>query len=173
MRSGSPMDLERMYRISLRMPGVAMSLGPDKASTLPMFHNLTRCGTVSLFSGCGKKTNWHQCLEPLRHHRQRKPRSGWLCLRDLLSFCMTVRAALWKGTNPPSSASASKPIRLGLAATKQLMVTVLEAFPQAKDTCYELIWCRCKASCRGRCKCVKANLACTGLCNCGGNCQQP
>ena len=37
---------------------VAMSLGPDKASTLPMFHNLTRCDTVSLFSGCGKKTEW-------------------------------------------------------------------------------------------------------------------
>jgi len=48
----------RMYRISLRMPGVAMSSGPDKASTLPMFHTLTRCDTVSLFSGCGKKTEW-------------------------------------------------------------------------------------------------------------------
>ena len=47
------------------------------------------------------------------------------------------------------------------------------ALPQAKDTCYELIRCGCKASCRGRCKCMKANLACTGLCNCGGNCQQP
>lgn len=42
--------------------------------------------------------------------------------------------------------------------------------PQAKDTCYELIHCSCKKGCKGRCKCVKANLDCTGLCNCGGNC---
>ena len=41
---------------------------------------------------------------------------------------------------------------------------------QAKDTCYELIPCGCKTACRGRCKCMKANLVCTGLCKCGGNC---
>lgn len=44
--------------------------------------------------------------------------------------------------------------------------------PQAKDSCYELIQCGCKKGCRGRCKCLKANLQCTALCNCGGNCQQ-
>ena len=43
---------------------------------------------------------------------------------------------------------------------------------QAKDTCYELIYCGCKTACRGRCKCMKANMVCTGLCKCGGNCQQ-
>ena len=43
---------------------------------------------------------------------------------------------------------------------------------QAKDTCYELIHCGYKTACRGRCKCMKANLVCTGLCKCGGNCQQ-
>ena len=42
--------------------------------------------------------------------------------------------------------------------------------PQMKDTYYELIHCSCKTECTGRCKCVKASLACTGLCNCGGNC---
>ena len=41
---------------------------------------------------------------------------------------------------------------------------------QAKDSCYELIHCSCKKGCKGRCKCVKANLECTGLCNCGGHC---
>ena len=41
---------------------------------------------------------------------------------------------------------------------------------QMKDTCYELIPCSCKTACTGRCKCVKASLACTALCNCGGNC---
>ena len=41
---------------------------------------------------------------------------------------------------------------------------------QAKESCYELIHCGCKAGCRRHCKCQKANLTCTGLCNCGGNC---
>ena len=49
MNSGSPMDLERMYRISLHL-----SLGPDRASTLPMYHALTECDTVSIFGGRGK-----------------------------------------------------------------------------------------------------------------------
>lgn len=44
--------------------------------------------------------------------------------------------------------------------------------PQAKDTCYELIHCGCRKDCRGRCKCLKANLDSTGLCNCGGNCKR-
>lgn len=42
---------------------------------------------------------------------------------------------------------------------------------QAKDSCYELIHCGCKKGCKGRCKCLKANLDCTALCNCGGQCQ--
>lgn len=41
---------------------------------------------------------------------------------------------------------------------------------QAKDSLYQLISCGCKVACRGRCKCRKANLLCTGLCNCGGHC---
>ena len=41
---------------------------------------------------------------------------------------------------------------------------------QAKESCYELIRCGCKAGCRGRCKCQKNNLICTGSCKCGGNC---
>lgn len=43
---------------------------------------------------------------------------------------------------------------------------------QAQDICYELIRCGCKKGCKGQCKCVKANLSCTALCNCGGNCHQ-
>ena len=35
---------------------IAMSLGPDKASTLPMFHAPNGCDSVSSFRGCGKKT---------------------------------------------------------------------------------------------------------------------
>ena len=37
---------------------VASSLGPSKASTLPMFHALTGSNTVSFFRNRGKKSAW-------------------------------------------------------------------------------------------------------------------
>lgn len=49
---------------------------------------------------------------------------------------------------------------------------VWTTLPQAQDSCYELIRCGCKQGCRGRCTCLKANLQCTGLCFCGGDCSQ-
>jgi len=44
--------------------------------------------------------------------------------------------------------------------------------PEASKACRELIKCNCKASCRGRCKCFKANLPCTQLCYCSGKCDK-
>ena len=43
--------------------------------------------------------------------------------------------------------------------------------PEAAKSCYELISCGCKKGYRGRCKCKKAALKCTGLCYCEGECQ--
>ena len=40
--------------------------------------------------------------------------------------------------------------------------------PEASKVCYELISCKCKKGCAGRCKCKKAALKCTGLCMCEG-----
>ena len=40
----------------------------------------------------------------------------------------------------------------------------------AQDACKELIKCGCKQGCRGRCSCRKANLPCTALCFCSGDC---
>lgn len=62
------------------------------------------------------------------------------------------------------------PSKWGWKLENSRWVPYWTALPQAKDSCYELIRCGCKVGCRGRCKCLKANLACTGLCNCGGNC---
>ena len=42
--------------------------------------------------------------------------------------------------------------------------------PQVSLVLSELINCKCKKGCTGRCKCVKANLACTALCGCDGEC---
>ncbi|KAK3857509.1 hypothetical protein Pcinc_036238 [Petrolisthes cinctipes] len=43
--------------------------------------------------------------------------------------------------------------------------------PEALKICFELVLCGCKKGCRKCCKCKKANLQCTGLCACKGECQ--
>ncbi len=42
--------------------------------------------------------------------------------------------------------------------------------PEASKGCRELIKCGCKKQCCGRCQCRKANLKCTQLCFCEGQC---
>jgi len=42
--------------------------------------------------------------------------------------------------------------------------------PQLSQSCRQLIHCSCKKGCTSRCKCAKANLACTALCQCDGEC---
>ena len=46
--------------------------------------------------------------------------------------------------------------------------------PDASKSCQELTKCGCKSeiSCKERCKCVKASLKCTALCNCRGDCER-
>ena len=45
---------------------------------------------------------------------------------------------------------------------------------EASRAIRELVRCRCKPEkgCRGRCKCVKAELKCTELCLCNGDCER-
>ena len=40
--------------------------------------------------------------------------------------------------------------------------------PEVSLICSELIHCGCKKGCVGNCKCLKSNLVCTALCQCGG-----
>ena len=40
--------------------------------------------------------------------------------------------------------------------------------PEASQACKELINCGCKTKCGSHCKCQKADLSCTELCNCDG-----
>ena len=42
--------------------------------------------------------------------------------------------------------------------------------PEAAKVCTELIHCGCKKGCTARCKCLRADLACTPLCSCDGDC---
>ena len=42
--------------------------------------------------------------------------------------------------------------------------------PEAAKICTELIHCGCKKGCAARCKCFRADFACTPLCICDGDC---
>ena len=46
--------------------------------------------------------------------------------------------------------------------------------PEASKSCQQLFKCKCNLykGCSGRCKCLKANLKCTALCKCAGECEQ-
>ena len=43
--------------------------------------------------------------------------------------------------------------------------------PTASEACSELLKCGCKTGYTKRCRCKKANLACTSLCKCDGQCE--
>ena len=47
---------------------------------------------------------------------------------------------------------------------------VWTTLPEAAKACYELFSCKCKKTCKGNCKCHRANLQCTSLCACDGKC---
>jgi hypothetical protein len=44
--------------------------------------------------------------------------------------------------------------------------------PEVTQSCRELISCTCKKGCNTRCSCHKANLPCTALCHCDGECSR-
>jgi len=43
--------------------------------------------------------------------------------------------------------------------------------PQASAAVQTILKCGCKKICATRCKCSKAELLCTSLCSCGGDCK--
>ena len=201
---------------------VASSLGPSKASALPMFHALTGSDTVSFFRNRGKKSAWDvwnvfpeltpvlcalkASLEIITEESLAVLERFVVLLYDRTTSLLKVNEARQElfcrksrefDSIPPTEAALEQHIRravLQVAHTWGQTLLCQPALPspadwgwqrqarrwspywttlkQAKDTCYELIHCGCKTACRGRCKCVKANLVCTGLCKCGGNCQQ-
>ena len=81
--------------------------------------------------------------------------------------CLPRRLYMGTVLKPPTLPS---PSRWGWQLENSRWVPHRTTLSQAEDSCCELIRCGCKAGCQGRCKCQKASFTCTGLCNCGGNC---
>ena len=55
--------------------------------------------------------------------------------------------------------------------TEKAWSPVWTMLPEALHSCLELISCTCRTLQCTRCKCAKANLPCTALCKCGGECR--
>ena len=192
---------------------VASSLGPSKASALPMFHALTGADTVSFLRNRGKKSAWdvwnvfpeltpvlcalkaspeiitEESLAVLERFvvllydrtssllKVKEARQDLFCKKSREFDCIHIRRAELQGAHTWGQTllcqpTLPSPADWGWQRQARRWSPYCTTLRQAKDTCYELIHCECKTACRGRCKCMKANLVCTGLCKCGGNCQQ-
>ena len=64
------------------------------------------------------------------------------------------------------------PSRWGWSKNDDEWIPVWTTLPQVSQICSELQHCSCKKGCLGNCKCVKANLSCTALCHCDGECNR-
>ena len=64
------------------------------------------------------------------------------------------------------------PVQWGWCKDGEKWLPQWTTIPQVSSVCQELLCCSCKKSCTARCKCVKANLPCTGLCQCDGECDR-
>lgn len=62
------------------------------------------------------------------------------------------------------------PLDWGWAKDGENWIPFWTAMPEVSKISNELIHCACKKGCFARCKCVKANLVCTALCQCDGEC---
>ena len=200
---------------------IAATLGPDKASVLPLFHAFTGCDTVSFFGGRGKKTAWDvwnvfpeltSALKELNALPEVVDYSSLEVIERFVVLLYDRTSNLTKVNEARQELFAKKSRTLenipptqeallqhtkravlqggfvwGQSSSKQLDIPCPSnwgwyrddnswspkwtTLPQVKDACYELIHCGCKTVCSGRCKCIRANLVCTRLCNCGGDCQ--
>ena len=87
-----------------------------------------------------------------------------------------VKRALYQGAHIWSQLSVStpempSPCMWGWSRTSGVDYEPFwTSLPDAGQASYELISCKCKKHCGGRCKCKAAQLKCTALCVCEGEC---
>ena len=200
---------------------MAMSLGPEKAQALPLFHALTGCDTVSSFANRSKKSAWDtwNVFDDLTHALNSILISQGELTGDIISvierfvillYCRTstqvdinmARKELFvkKGRPmddiPPSHDAFLQHLKRGIYQGIHCWGKFLDleqdlpcpsqwgwrdldgwtpewaTLPQASQAALELLRCSCRMRrCGNACKCSKASLKCTALCNCGGECE--
>ena len=178
---------------------IAQYLGEKKSKCLPLFHSITGCDQASSFAGKGKKSAWGAwqvyddvsdafeklldtpSLETLQEVLPLFPRKG----RSIEAIPPTADAFLQHAKRAVYQAAycwaqclsprfdLPSPSQWGWHKQadekwKPIWITL----QPASVACQELLKCGCKQEngSRSRCKCRKADLPCTALCNCGGEC---
>ena len=91
------------------------------------------------------------------------------------AFLMHVKRAVYQAAHCWSHSLQKQlpvhdPATWGWCKSDEKWTPVWMTLPEVSDTCRELICCSCKKVCTSRCKCAQANLPCTGLCHCDGEC---
>ena len=86
----------------------------------------------------------------------------------------TKRAAHTSGPfwaqSTTSSTVLPSPADWGWTRKDDALEVYWTALPETTKICLQLFRCGCKKGCRGQCKCMKAALQCTVLCECAGQC---
>ena len=205
---------------------IVRALGPQKSSTLHVFHAFTGCDQTSAFLGRGKTTAWETWMayeevtmaflslsqspteQDIVSAMPRLERFVVL-MYDRTSTCENVNKArkvlfTQKGRSieniPPTSDALQlhtkrvayqaghcwgqcdipcpvipSPSEWGWTMSEeQLWKPLWMTLPEASKACRELLRCGCRMEkgCKGHCKCRKAEMQCTALCKCGGDCQR-
>ena len=182
------------------------SLGPEKSKSLPVFHAITGCDTVSAFAGRGKKTAWAvwdafpeitdaflflaSAPKEVSVNTMEVIERFVVLLYYRTSTCTDVnterkRLFAQKGRPiegiPPTQAALEQhikratyqsgycwgqtliphcklpsPCSWGWIENESHYEPLWTTLPEAAKSCYELISCKCKKGCGGRCKCRKA-----------------
>lgn len=114
----------------------------------------------------------------INHVRQELFAKGNRALENIppthAAFVQHTRRAVYQAGHVWGNSLVAKPVlpspsEWGWTRSIKGWTPLWTVLAQVQEMCYELIRCGCKKGCRGRCKCVKANLVCTALCNCGGD----
>jgi hypothetical protein len=76
---------------------------------------------------------------------------------------------IW-GQSTVANAQLPDPCQFGWTKDGDVLKPLWTTLSSASVHCSELISCGCKTACRGLCKCFRAELPCTSLCACDGEC---
>jgi hypothetical protein len=71
-----------------------------------------------------------------------------------------------------SSPNLPSPSEWGWTKVNTTWQPLWTTLPEASKSCNELLHCGCQKGCQKNCKCSKADLKCTELCECGGGCSR-
>jgi len=110
-----------------------------------------------------------------KHLFTKKGRSIELIPPSHAALLQHIKRAVYQGChvwgqNTVSQPVLPNPVHWGWVFENDVYHPLWTTLPQASLSCKELVCCKCTKGCSGWCKCKKAELKCTALCACDGQC---